>query len=98
MNVFRDHQRGEATRRSRSGSQEELERHSIAGAAAGTEDRITLERAIARLPPKARNALVLHDIHGFRCREIADLTGTATGTIQAHLHRARMLLKEAIGK
>ena len=57
-----------------------------------------LERAIASLPARARNALILHDIHGFRCREVAEITGTAAGTIQAHLHRARKLLRERLGR
>ena len=52
-----------------------------------------LERAIRRLPDKARAVLVLHDIEGYRHDEIAAMTGTRTGTSKAHLHRARTLLK-----
>ena len=55
-------------------------------------DRIDLERAIAKLPPNARQVFVLHDVEGFRHDEIADRMSIAPGTVRAHLHRARKLL------
>lgn len=55
-----------------------------------------LERAIAALPQGARTVFVLHDVEGFRHEEIATLTGTATGTCKAQLHRARRLLREML--
>jgi RNA polymerase sigma-70 factor (ECF subfamily) len=60
------------------------------------EERIDLERAIASLPPGARMVYVLHDVEGYRHREIAKLTGSAVGTSKAQLHRARRLLMEAL--
>ena len=69
------------------------------GAAAGDAgDRIDLERAIAALPPGARQVFVLHDIEGYRHGEIARITGTAEGTLRAQLHRARKLLMEMLGR
>lgn len=66
-------------------------------APAGPEgSRLDLERAIAGLPRGARAVFVLHDVEGYRHREIADLTGLATGTSKAQLHRARRLLREAL--
>jgi RNA polymerase sigma-70 factor (ECF subfamily) len=59
---------------------------------------VDLERAIAMLPDGARLAFVLHDIEGFRHREIAELTGTAEGTSKAQLHRARQLLRKALNR
>jgi RNA polymerase sigma-70 factor (ECF subfamily) len=59
---------------------------------------IDLERAIAGLPEGARMAFVLHDVEGYRHREIAEMTGTAEGTWRAQLHRARKLLKEALSR
>ena len=41
----------------------------------GLMDRINLERCIKRLPTGFRNIFVLHDIQGYRHREIADLLG-----------------------
>jgi len=57
---------------------------------------LDLERAIASLPDGARTAFVLHDVEGFRHREIAEMLGTAEGTSKAQLHRARRLLREAL--
>ena len=61
-----------------------------------TETRMDLERAIATLPPGARYALVMHDIEGYKHEEIAELTGTTTGSVKAQLHRARKLLRERL--
>lgn len=55
-----------------------------------------LERAIATLPPGARQVFVLHDVEGHRHEEIARLAGIAVGTSRAHLHRARALLREVL--
>ncbi|MCP4549855.1 MAG: RNA polymerase sigma factor [bacterium] len=62
------------------------------------EERIDLERAIADLPRGARHAFVLHDVTGLRHHEIGRLTGLATGTIKAQLHRARKLLRENLNR
>jgi RNA polymerase sigma-70 factor (ECF subfamily) len=48
------------------------------------------------LPDGARAVFVLHDIEGYKHQEIAGLTGVATGTSKAQLHRARKLLREAL--
>lgn len=57
-----------------------------------------LERALHTLPPGARHVFVLHDVEGYRHDEIAEMTGVATGTSKAQLHRARRLLREALGR
>ncbi len=59
---------------------------------------IDLERAIAQLPPGARSVFVLHDVEGYRHEEIARMHGSAVGTCKAQLHRARRLLREALGR
>jgi RNA polymerase sigma-70 factor (ECF subfamily) len=59
---------------------------------------LDLERAIATLPPGARRVFVLHDVEGYRHQEIADMTGVATGTSKAQLHRARRLLREVLNR
>jgi RNA polymerase sigma-70 factor (ECF subfamily) len=58
--------------------------------------RLDLERAIAALPEGARLAFLLHDVHGYTHREIAEMTGTVEGTAKAQLHRARQLLRKAL--
>lgn len=60
------------------------------------EERLTLEQAVAALPPGMRAAFVLHDVEGYKHEEIARLTGRAPGTLRAQLHRARKLLLEAL--
>lgn len=57
-----------------------------------------LERAIALLPPGARSVFVLHDVEGYKHEEIANMHGSAVGTCKAQLHRARRLLREALGR
>ena len=60
---------------------------------AAPDAALDLERAIATLPAPARTAFVLHDIEGYKHREIADMTGTPEGTWRARLHEARRLLR-----
>jgi RNA polymerase sigma-70 factor (ECF subfamily) len=59
-------------------------------------NRMDLERAIAALPPGARRVFVLHDVEGFRHEEIAEQLGITSGGSKAQLHRARLLLREAL--
>jgi RNA polymerase sigma-70 factor (ECF subfamily) len=70
----------------------------LALAASGRRSRqriepVDLERAMAKLPTGARIVFVLHDVEGYRHAEIAEMTGIATGTSKAQLHRARRLLR-----
>ena len=61
-------------------------------------ERDELERGIARLPPRARAVLVLHDIEGWRHEDISQELGMAVGTSKAQLHRARALLRKFLGE
>jgi RNA polymerase sigma-70 factor, ECF subfamily len=58
------------------------------------EHRVDLGRAIERLPAGAREVFVLHDIEGYKHREIARLLGVAEGTSKSQLHEARMSLRD----
>ena len=58
--------------------------------------RLSIDAAIARLPDRAREVFVLHDVEGFVSHEVSELLGVAEGTVRAHLHRARTLLREAL--
>jgi len=58
---------------------------------------IDLERAISELPVRARSVLVLFDIHGYSHTEIGELLEISTGGSKAQLHRARQLLRAALG-
>jgi len=56
-----------------------------------------LEKAISRLPERARHVFVLVAVYGFRHREVARMLNVATGTSKAQFHRARKLLAERLG-
>ena len=58
--------------------------------------RFSLDAAIARLPARAREVFVLHDVEGFSAHEVSELLGVAEGTVRAHLHRARSLMREML--
>ena len=60
--------------------------------------RLDLEQAIAALPAGARKVFVLHDVEGYTHEEIAGMTGVTTGATKSQLHRARMLLREALNR
>jgi RNA polymerase sigma-70 factor (ECF subfamily) len=57
---------------------------------------LDLERAIAALPDRARQVLVLFHLSDLGHAEIAELLGVDIGTSKAQLHRARKLIKEAL--
>src|SRR5689334_16370412 len=61
-------------------------------------DLLDLEEAIGRLPPGARRVFVLHDVEGYKHEEIAEMLGVTTGATKAQLHRARLLLREALNR
>jgi RNA polymerase sigma factor (sigma-70 family) len=58
---------------------------------------IDLERAVAALPERSRAVLILFDIEGWKHEEIAAELHIAVGSSKAHLHRARTLLRRALG-
>ena len=78
---------------------DEVESASLSGGSVPPTDvatAIDLERAIAALPPGVRRAFVLHEVEGYTHEEVAGMTGLATGTLRAQLHRARQLLIRAL--
>lgn len=60
----------------------------------GSIDRISLERAIAALPPGYRTVFVLHDVEGYEHNEIAQIMDCSTGNSKSQLHKARLKLRE----
>ena len=60
---------------------------------ARTDLTVDFESAIEQLPPGAREIFVLHDVEGYKHREIAAMLGIASGTSKRQLHRARMLMR-----
>lgn len=68
------------------------------GRAAFVGERLDLDRAIAGLPRGARQVFVLHDVEGFTHEEIGEQLGISAGGSKAQLHRARMLLRQALSR
>lgn len=57
-----------------------------------------LRHAIARLPDRQRQALVLKQYEEMSYREIAETMGTTTGSVQMLLHRAMTALRTDLGR
>lgn len=94
VNVVLAHLRGRGGRRE--GLEVETWDEALPSTPSHPGEAVDLERAIARLPLRARTVFVLHDVEGFRHDEIATLAGMAVGTSKAQLFRARRLLREAL--
>ena len=52
-----------------------------------------LGTALRRLPEVQRKIVLLHDLEGWRHREIAEHLGMPSGTVRSHLHFARKSLR-----
>ena len=97
-NVVLGHLRTEKRREGKVTPTDDLEAFETGVRQAMPETKLDLERAIATLPDGAREVLILHDIEGYRYREIAEMTEIAEGTVKSQLNRARRLVREALLK
>jgi RNA polymerase sigma-70 factor (ECF subfamily) len=59
---------------------------------------VDLMRALARLSPKQRAAILLHHYAGYRTSEIADILGSTTGAVRVHLSVGRRRLRDYISE
>jgi len=55
-----------------------------------------IRQAMASLPEKQRVVFKLKVLHGMRIREIAEIMGSAEGTVKSHLFRATHFMREAL--
>ncbi len=60
------------------------------------EQRTLIERAIAALPPLYRETFVLSDVEGLPNAEIGGLLGLSLPAVKSRLHRARLLMRQAL--
>jgi RNA polymerase sigma-70 factor (ECF subfamily) len=97
VNVALSERRSRRRRDSRIVAVEDPATMEAAPRAPAHEAGFDLEKALAVLPPGARAVFVLHDVEGRTHEEIAALLDLAPGTSKAQLHRARRLLREALG-
>lgn len=57
-----------------------------------------LEVGISMLPPGYRQSIILHDIEGYKHREIAELLDISVGTSKSQLFYARKTLREYLNE
>lgn len=97
VNVILSHRKQSGLHHARHADSEVLEDSALtAGRHEAVGDRMDLEGAIATLPRGARMVFVLHDVQGFTHEEIGEQLGISPGGSKAQLHRARMLLRNAL--
>jgi len=60
---------------------------------ASKETAVRIWQALDRLPFDQRTALILREVDGLRCEEIAFSLGVAVGTVKSRLTRARQALR-----
>ena len=57
-----------------------------------------IEDAIARLPEIYRDVYVLADVEGLPNPEISDMLGLSVAAVKSRLHRARLLMRNALAR
>jgi RNA polymerase sigma-70 factor (ECF subfamily) len=57
-----------------------------------------IEKAIADLPEVYRDVYVLADVEGLPNAEIADMLSLSVSAVKSRLHRARLLMRHALGR
>ena len=55
-----------------------------------------IRQALASLPEKQRVVFQMKVLHGMRIREIAEIMGSAEGTVKSHLFRATHFMRQAL--
>lgn len=68
----------------------------VADGAEGRADAELLEQALATLQPQQRAVVVLKDVYGWTCEEIAREMGATEGAIKVRLFRARQRLADQL--
>lgn len=99
-NLARDHRR----RQRREGSTEPAEALEVLACpipdpertVAARQELATLERAIAGLPPKTREILLLFRVEGWTRRQIADHLGLSPKTVEYHMQQAMLRCRAAL--
>jgi len=61
------------------------------------ELRAVLEEAMEELSEVQREIVILHDLEGWKHREIAERLDLPSGTVRSHLHFARKALRKTLG-
>ena len=60
------------------------------------EAKTLLERALARLSPRVRAAVVLHYYHGYTRDEVAKILGIPSGTVASRIAKAMAVMRQEL--
>jgi len=58
------------------------------------EERLRVFDVLRKLPPAYRTVIILRELEGFSCKEIAEMTGATHATVRWRLYRARTMFRE----
>jgi RNA polymerase sigma-70 factor, ECF subfamily len=61
-------------------------------------DRIAIRAAVDLLSDRCKTAFLLHDVQGYKHKEIARILGCSVGNSKGQLHRARKSLRGILGE
>ena len=81
-----------------------LDERAVSGAASPAADldrrelRERLLVALAEIPEQHREVILLHDLEGWKHREIGERLELPEGTVRSHLHHARRRLRQILGE
>ncbi len=95
VNLCRDRQRRLRVRRAHY-EQPEVS-HGPATPESNVVARLSVEAALARLTPRRRAVVVLHELEELETHEVAGLLGLSRATVRWHLHAARRDLRTILG-
>ena len=59
-------------------------------------EEVSIMEEVLALPPKYRMIIYLHYYHGYKAREISEMTGISTSAVLSRLARGRQKLKDII--
>jgi RNA polymerase sigma-70 factor (ECF subfamily) len=62
------------------------------------EIRRAVEEAVANLPEDYRITFLLRDVEGMSIEDMAEVLGVSVPAVKSRLHRARLVLRERLGK
>ena len=63
----------------------------------GRQALATVLKALKQLPERTRTIFILFRLEGIRQREIADLLGVSVRTVELHVIKASVHLRECLG-
>ena len=61
-----------------------------------TQMNEVLQKALEKISPEFRMAIILCDVEGFSYEEIANIMNTSIGTVRSRIHRARHSLRKLL--